>query len=391
MQRTILVSDGEQRAALACVRSLGQAGHRVFVCSPREQSLAGASRHCAGEYQVPDPLADAAGFVDAVARLCTQMRVDVAMPVSEAALLAVLPLRDRITARLPFASLDDVRAICDKARVLAAATTHGIAVPTQVVAHAPEDAARWSGPFPVVLKPSRSVVASGDRRIKTSVSYASDPRQLAAALDATPREAYPVLLQHRVVGPGTAISVLVWDGKLRAAFAHRRIREKPPSGGVSVVREAIPLDRALLDRSVALLGDFNWQGVAMVEFKVDAGTETPYLMEINGRLWGSLQLAIDAGVDFPRLLVAAAVNESGPPVLEYRAGTRTRWEWGDVDHLVARLRHSAAELELSPDAPSRLRTVGAFLGSFVSSKGEVLRPGDPRPFLRETADWFRRR
>ena len=391
MQRTILVSDGEQRAALACVRSLGQVGHRVFVCSSRERSLAGASRHCAGEHRVPDPLADGSGFADALAGLSRHLHVDVTLPITEAALLAVLPHRDRIAARLPFASFDDVRAICDKARVLAAATAHGIAVPTQIVAHEPDDAERWSGAFPVVLKPSRSVVAAGDRRMKTSVSYATDARQLAASLNAMPQEAYPVLLQHRVVGPGTAISVLVWNGQLRAAFAHRRIREKPPSGGVSVVREAIPLDHALLDRSVALLGDFKWQGVAMVEFKVDAATGIPYLMEINGRLWGSLQLAIDAGVDFPRLLVAAAIGETFPPVLDYRIGTRTRWEWGDVDHLVARLRHSAAELELTGDAPSRLRTIGAFLGSFVSSKGEVLRAGDPAPFIRETADWLRRR
>ena len=38
----------------------------------------------------------------------------------------------------------------------------------------------------------------------------------------------------------------------------------------------------------------------MVEFKHDERDGVPKLMEINGRFWGSLQLAIDAGVDFPR-------------------------------------------------------------------------------------------
>jgi predicted ATP-grasp superfamily ATP-dependent carboligase len=60
-----------------------------------------------------------------------------------------------------------------------------------------------------------------------------------------------------------------------------------------------------------LLGQFDWQGVAMVEFKVEANTGTPYLLEVNGRFWGSLQLAIDAGVDFPALLVDAATGK--PP------------------------------------------------------------------------------
>ncbi len=107
-------------------------------------------------------------------------------------------------------------------------------------------------------------------------------------------------------GPGVGVFLLLWEGKLRAAFAHRRLREKPPSGGVSVYRESIALDPVLLERSRRLLESFGWQGVAMVEYKIDERTGTPILMEINGRFWGSLQLAVDAGVDFPRLLIECA-------------------------------------------------------------------------------------
>ena len=42
----------------------------------------------------------------------------------------------------------------------------------------------------------------------------------------------------------------------------------------------------------------------MVEFKLDARDGVAKLMEINGRFWGSLQLAVDAGVDFPAILSA---------------------------------------------------------------------------------------
>ena len=37
----------------------------------------------------------------------------------------------------------------------------------------------------------------------------------------------------------------------------------------------------------------------MVEFRIEHGTGEAYLMEVNGRIWGSLQLAIDAGVNLP--------------------------------------------------------------------------------------------
>ena len=46
----------------------------------------------------------------------------------------------------------------------------------------------------------------------------------------------------------------------------------------------------------------------MLELKVDAATGVPYVMEVNGRFWGSLQLAVDAGVDFPVLLVRRALG-----------------------------------------------------------------------------------
>jgi predicted ATP-grasp superfamily ATP-dependent carboligase len=199
-------------------------------------------------------------------------------------------------------------------------------------------------------------------------------------------------VQERVIGPGIGVFVLLWDGELLAAFAHRRIREKPPSGGVSVLSESIPLDPGLLARSDALLRDFDWQGVAMVEYKIDQKTGIPYLMEVNGRFWGSLQLAIDAGVDFPNLLVAAACGHPTPPVVDYKVGARLRWEWGDVDNLVVRLRRSRAALALPQGAPGRFKGILGFARAFgPGTRGEVLRGDDPRPFLRETLDWFRGR
>jgi hypothetical protein len=108
-------------------------------------------------------------------------------------------------------------------------------------------------------------------------------------------------------------------------------------------------------------------------------------------LWGSLQLAIDAGVDFPALLVGCALGDK-PAAPAYRIGLRNRWWWGDVDHLLTRLRRSPTELGLPPDAPSRWRVVRDFLRLWrPDDRNEVLRLTDPRPFVRETLDWLRPR
>jgi len=113
-------------------------------------------------------------------------------------------------------------------------------------------------------------------------------------------------------------------------------------------------------------------------------------MEINGRFWGSLQLAVDAGVDFPALLLALACGERPAPVTRYRTGVRSRWWWGDLDHLLARLLHSDRELALPPDAPGRGRAVLDFLALWRrGDRNEVFRWSDPRPAWRETLNWFR--
>ena len=392
MTRRILVTDGEQRAALAVVRSLGAAGHQVFVAAESSRPLAAASRYARSGHVVPSPLEHPGQFVDALLDLCRRHGITDLWPIAEASLLAVLPERERFAGvQIPFAAAERFRAISDKAEVLAAAEAVGIRIPRQVRLDAPASPPAGVR-FPVVLKPSRSVSGGEGRRVKTAVRYAADGTAWTKALAAFPAEAFPVLAQERIVGPGIGIFLLLWDGRTRAVFAHRRIREKPPSGGVSVFRESVPAPQELVERSRALLERFSWQGVGMVEYKVDAATGEPYLMEVNGRFWGSLQLAIDAGVDFPRLLLAASMGEPAGAPPACRPGVRSRWFWGDVDHLLARWRRSGEALALPPGAPGRLRTLGHFLGTFVTpGREEIFRPSDPGPFWRESVNWIQGR
>jgi predicted ATP-grasp superfamily ATP-dependent carboligase len=348
------------------------------------------------EVVLPPALSEPDAFAEAAAEVVRARGIEVVLPMTEAAALALLAAPDRLApAVVPMPSLEIFRQISDKARLLAAAPEVGIAVPEQTAvadrgAVSALDLAALR--FPLVVKPARSVGEAGGRRAKFGVVHAADAGELRRRLDALPDAAYPLLLQQRIVGPGDGIFLLVWDGATVAEFAHRRIREKPPSGGVSVYRESVPADASLVERSRALLDRFGWQGVAMIEYKRDLATGTPYLMEINGRFWGSLQLAIDAGVDFPSLLVALARGQHPAPVREYRVGVRSRWWWGDVDHLLARLRHSDGALALPPGSPSRWRAIADFLTLWrPGDRNEILRLDDPKPFVRETVTWLRGR
>jgi predicted ATP-grasp superfamily ATP-dependent carboligase len=238
--------------------------------------------------------------------------------------------------------------------------------------------------FPGVLKPAHSVQAGALFR----VMYADDAGAARRTLAELPPSAFPLLVQQRIVGRGTGIFVLVWNGRLVAAFAHRRLREQPPSGGASVYCESIAMDDDLLTRSLALLNAFQWQGVAMVEYKREHATGVPYIMEVNARFWGSLQLAVDAGVDFPVLLARAALGEPTGERPRYREGLRLRSWWADVDHLLVRMRHSPERLALPADAPSRWKVLSDFLRWRRVDRMETFRADDAAPFLVDTRQWI---
>jgi predicted ATP-grasp superfamily ATP-dependent carboligase len=386
----VLVTDGHLRSSLAVVRSLGHAGYRVFVCSPRRRSLAGASRFAITEAQIPSALSNPEAFADAVVDLVTRWKIDVVVPMSEEALLVLLPASERMAGVcIPFVPLDVFRRAADKRHVTELAATLGMAVPAQMVVESSDDVRTLGDPpfgFPVVVKPSKSVAGEATGRTKNGVSYAKDHEELVDRLSALPPASFPVLVQQRIEGPGTGIFLLRWNSATIAQFAHRRIREKPPSGGVSVCAESVAIDPPTAAAATRLLDALSWEGPAMVEFKQDARTGVRYLMEINGRFWGSLQLAIDSGVDFPALLVKAAMGNEITPALEYRVGVRLRWWWGEVDHLIARLRRNYGRA-----FGGRWQAIRDFVLPGRGALNEVLRADDPRPFLRETLDWFQGR
>jgi predicted ATP-grasp superfamily ATP-dependent carboligase len=389
----VLVTDADQRAALAAVRSLGRAGYRVIVGGPRRRSLAGASRYCSERIVLPDPLTEPETFAADVIAAVAREHVNVLLPITESSLLAILPRRSDLGRCLvPFADLATFLRVCDKAEVLRVAAEEGIAIPGQTTLEtfgAPLPTT--IPPFPLVLKPSRSVSTLDGKSRKHAVVHVADRRALDDALAALDSSAYPLMVQQRIVGPGIGIFLLVWEGTVRALFAHRRLREKPPAGGVSVYRESVAADASLVERSRKLLARLNWQGVAMVEYKIDAATGTPYLMEINGRFWGSLQLAVDAGVDFPRLLLEVSQGGGPATIPEWKVGVRSRWWWGEVDHLLALSRRSAAELALPPGHPGRWESLVDFLTPRSANRNETLQFDDPMPFVIETMEWFRGR
>jgi predicted ATP-grasp superfamily ATP-dependent carboligase len=388
---TVLVTDPEQRAALATVRALGQHGHRVYVIG-RSAGIAGRSRYVQGVCTVASEVpSNSSQMVEAVAREVHARGIDVVVPVTDTASRALLGCDSLIGAAVAGPSRDAYERASDKRALLEAAPSCGIRVPRQVTMQRPgDDFAAARGFRALVIKPSHSVVEVDGKSVGTRVRFVDAPSELGAAIATFPAAAYPLLLQERVMGMGVGVFLLRTGGVTSLVFGHRRVREKPPAGGVSTCRESVVPSAALVHACERLLDHLRYEGAAMIEFKEDVATGEHVLMEINARLWGSVQLAVDAGVNFPLAMVQLAMRQAVQAAPSVRSGLRSVWEFGEIDHCLALLRRSREALHLPPEADVGIR--GALRAIGDRRRGdqlEVFRWSDPAPFFAEAYRWFR--
>jgi predicted ATP-grasp superfamily ATP-dependent carboligase len=334
----IFVTDGNLRSTLGVVRSLGRAGFFVGTGNDSAGMIAGSSRYCRERLLYPSPASDPVGF-------CRFLRTELRRR-GYTHLLATSDMTTQLVASMKSELAPDITAmnedaetlarVQDKGLVLSAAAGTGVGVPRCISVCSRRELLEFAeqAGYPVVIKPRRSRHYAYGGWSEGSVRYAHNPSELIDMYESVSRVIPEPLVQERIQGDGRGVFLLMWQGEVKAAFCHRRLREKPPWGGVSVLSESLAPDTELIDRSAALLRGLEWSGPAMVEFKMDARDGQPKLMEVNGRFWGSLQLAIDAGIDFPLLYLRLVLGEDVTPQLHYRAGVQCRWLLGDLDALM---------------------------------------------------------
>jgi predicted ATP-grasp superfamily ATP-dependent carboligase len=386
---TILVTDCGRGSAIACLRSLARQGWRVIAADSDPRSPGFRSRHVAGRVLYPSPAEHPDAFVAALEQAVIAHGVQLVVPVTDEVILPLSRSRARFDDLCALA-LPDPEALevtGDKRRTLALARRLGVPTPRTQLVHDAAEALEAARDFrwPIVLKPQRSRLARDDApTLSFEVAYAESRERLAERMRGFEGRC-GVLLQEYVEGSGHGVEILADAGRPLAAFQHRRLREVPLQGGRSALRESVALDPELYEHSRRLLEALDWTGLAMVEFRV--GRHGASLMEINGRVWGSLPLAVHSGMDFPRRLAELyLLGPPGPGVAtesSYRIGVRAHsleleLKW--IASLLLRPRHAFLP------GPRRREVFGA-LASLLDPRVryDVQSLDDPRPGLADLA------
>jgi len=387
IKSAVLVFDGNQRSSLAVTRSLGKIDNTtIIVTDSGESALAGSSRYCALYLKCPSPQDYPAQFIDWVKNAIFEHGITHLFPCTEITSQTLLMNQEALpNCILPFPSIDTLQSIANKHRLLELADKLNIPYPKSIYyKNVDEVNLNTNFQFPLVIKPSVSNLWIGDRWINSAVSVARDIEDLKAQLKDEYFSHGDFMLQEFVPGHGAGVFLLYNKGEYVAQFSHKRINEKPPSGGVSTISESVIPEANLLSMSKQLLSEAKWHGVAMIEYKMD-GSSRAMLMEVNTRFWGTLQLAIDAGVDFPRLLWEISDNPPKPSIpVTYKVGIRLRWVLGDIDSFYLYLRSNKYSL-----TQKLKRTLTFLTPSLWRTRHEINRLDDIKPALYELKIWLK--
>ncbi|MGQ0659046.1 MAG: carboxylate--amine ligase [Chromatiales bacterium] len=384
----MLVTDAERGSAIAIIRALGRAGYHVIAADSNRRSIGFRSRYVSDTLVYPPPESDSRRLTESLLDAATRWAVDLIIPVTDLVIHPITRARhlfERIT-RLALPPNELLAVVSDKDKTLEVARKLGVPVPQTFAVETSDEALTVAEDlgWPVVLKPATSAKLSQANGVeKFGVTYAGTPEELKRLMQKFEGRC-PVLLQGYCQGVGYGVELLTYEGQPIAAFSHKRLREFPVTGGASSYRESVEINDTLYRYSTGLLKELRWTGLAMVEFKVNGSNAA--LMEINGRVWGSLPLAVASGVNFPLLLTKLFLEgrDSVTPQQynDYKIGVRCRDLQKDLMWIASVLAQERKYPFLQ--MPSRLRALQAFAGIFnPARKLDLLCLDDPAPGLAE--------
>jgi predicted ATP-grasp superfamily ATP-dependent carboligase len=332
----VLVSDEHYKHSLAIVRHLGRLGAEITMVASSKMSLACRSRYC--REIILSGASTLEALTETTLRAIRYRHFDVVIPVSYPMTVALAQQRESVSryTRLEIADASLIACAADKASMVQLAEAVGVPAPKTLSAHQlshsqPELA------FPVVIKAQHEFPGH------PPIRYAKDSKELDNVLSEPAMlkessQGKPLIVQEFVPGYGCGFFATYQHGVCKRIFMHRRVREYPVTGGVSSCAESF-YDSKLESYGRKMLDALKWHGVAMVEFRHDTRNHEYKLMEVNPKFWGSLDLALAAGADFPGDLCRMALGRTLEFSNDYRRNLRFQWPlsgYGDLFHLWSR-------------------------------------------------------
>ena len=341
---SVFLLDGSQKSTLAVLRSLSGKGIRCTVGEYFSPHLCLKSKFCYRNVLYPSPYDNINEFKKFIMQYIEKNKVDAVFPMTDVTIPLVIDVleKSKFSRLVSHIRMEGYNKGSNKLFLMNLAKTISVPFPKTIVVNEKSDILYLANncKYPVVVKPEKSKIIFNDKYIPLNVTYAKDPEELLLILKTFLKYKRFIMVQELIQGEGVGYFSLWENGRQKLKFFHKRILEKPPSGGVSVLCKSVSEDLEIEKYATKILEKLKWHGVVMVEFKKEFLTGIPYLMEINARFWGSLELAIKSGVDFPfetyQMVCGKKINLNQG---NYTIGTCGSWFVGIIDHFYLLLKN----------------------------------------------------
>ncbi len=377
------------RGALATARSLGRSRIPYRVLERGDRDLTQRSRHTRRHGIRRVDLADAEQLVAATSDIIHEHRIGIVIPTDDFALSALSEHRDALApAKLCAGPTESVRNVLDKRSHLELAAALDVPCPRSYTPRDAHDTARAASElgFPMVLKNPGFTTDASQSRWGLKWIVVNDEAELRRGLAEHEVDGDFPILQEHVDGKVIAVCCFAVEGELSAAHSFVRLRSYL---GEATYRKGIPLDHDLARHSGRLLRELRWDGPAILSFKL-GGDGQPRYMEMNGRLWGSVECSIHDGWDFPRWTYDYFSRgiRPRPPQEDQAIGRASCWRFGDLMALLTVLKDRQA-FQASTRVP--VLAVLDYIAAFRPGvHADVFRWDDPAPELYEHWRWLQR-
>lgn len=376
MKKVLVV--GNHVTSLNIIRSLGKKGIPVYLTDQEKICIGRFSKYCQGFFHSPTHF-ESQKYVNFLIQLAESknLRDAILIPTNDYTVSILSQNKDRLSEyyKIPLPHWEVINRVFDKRQLLEIAEKNGIPIPRAIYPLDKKDMEKKISEleYPVVVKPAFGKDYYFAKGVKMHMAYVfKEAEQHFDSIASVMGEQNIIVQEYIPGGNGTLFNyaAVMRKGIPHGIFTGKKIRQHPRDFGVGTATQIVN-EPELTRLGTLLFKSCQYEGVGYIEFKKDPRDGKFKLIEINARLWNSMDLAVCNGIDLPYIIYLYALNKKMP---QNHSTGNMKWIhwWPDFGQTLKEV----------------LKKKENFRDYFKSFKGEkkfaVIDLSDPLPFLMET-------
>ncbi len=335
MKKTpIIITQCDVRFGFNVARSLTHHGYNIIAMGKHLPTMCCRLPRVIKEASYPDPFKYPQQYIDAINQIAEQYKCQFCIPVHEDIFIASR-YHDQFISSLKVMTpnFEKLLLLHDKLSLFNLTKSLSFSTPTtDVLSEIDQIDAVIRNKKQCVIKPQYGEGTRGVY-ILNKYNFKKHAHKLKPLFT---RE--PYLIQPYVNGCAVCVGLFAKNGSVLAISGHRRLREVPKRGGTSTARMTFH-DDDLFKAISTFIGEIDFNGILMLEFKYSESDHRYYLLDANPRYWGGLSSHIRSGVDYPVIQMKAAENSISASTSYSKNIVESRWLLGDIRYFFESLFH----------------------------------------------------